>query len=565
MPFKKHNPGCPCCDGPDCMIADYAFDSSGELASFDQEEGDWSIDGGNLQTEDAAAVIRSLDATPYVEQVATVEYLPDAVGDSVIIRFGWNVTEGNWLWAKYTAGEIVDGSGCGSLELGIHTDADGDRILQGPWKVLGGDFGSAKQLRVCYDGQDATFRFRSNDVTRDILLARNFIDFAHPEGKSIGIETGQAGDYKFASLKIEQVGGVCPECDACHQIEDNFPMDYEEDDVYYYSCRWKPIVSGWAQVQEPVSSADTHIITSTTGATIELDKVYRSWTQDRVFEIDLYRENFEWPYDVPKVYFWYVDANNHFYVEVDDAFFYLFRVVDGVLSEFDVIASGQPGSVVRVTLYLSKHILGIAQEGGTKEYFYNAPSEPSTIRIEAYSVQSGGFLRVDRVEEYCETPDRTCGGCQEELVSEGLPERMEIVVEDCTEDSRINGTYIARLVNRQSWRCQIVDADANLCLWRVINMPDTFIEMMLLTAKSTISSGAVIWFVTQAQKKAEEPPGAYGWSYRLEESIELFECAAIEEKSLSPMSGFLSVCRTPYTSDSDTAGTCHVTALENQL
>jgi hypothetical protein len=563
MAFRKHNPGCPCCD--DCTIAEYAFSASAELSEFTQDAGTWTVSDGYLQTTSASALLIADAETTSVEQVITLKYLPEASGDSVTIRFGWDTTSGDYLWAKYTAGSEANGSGCGEIELGIYIDGTGSETLEGPWTVIDGEFGSEKELRVCYDGERATFRFRVGTTTKDIAIAFEPEGFTHPGGKTVGIETGQAATYKFDSLKIEDVGNGCPECDDCFEIDELFPRDYEASGTYYHSCRWTSKVAGWAQDQ----SAD-RIVSTTSGAVIQLEKEYVAWDQERAFRIEY--DLTTSPDDVLKIYFWWVDANNHYYLQCTGGGGQVYQVVAGsatLLGSAPATSYGEFGSGPYVRdIYLIDgriSVSGIVWSGGTaagsiSEFFKPAPSSPSFIRFESATVQEDGEVAVERFRESCGTHNRGCNGCSDGSVFNGLPERVEIVVSGNTADNRINGTYIATLINQPDpWACRIIDSTDPICVWQVLNLPSGFSYMVF--SSDWEAGSQALYFIANI-------PGVGGGRWVYADRLTSFpKCADFDGKQLNPNDPWYPLgisCPGTKTPTDGTGGTCYITALENE-
>jgi len=285
-----------------CTILDEPFNGDSVPSTVTVVSGSWSVASGSISTSDSGAVWRTTNTMGTTHHV-TLTFQAGNSGDVLDLRFGWDTTNGDYLFAR-----VEVGTSCGKLSIG-HYDGSSETILEGPYHIAGVTTGTDQSLVVCWDGDWAVATLGGTTIE-----AETGIDFIDPAGEYVGVATQNAGSYDVSQLTIDYIidndYNICHTCAPCPDYTDTFSS---------LSCVWTND-GNWS-----VSNGDAS--SSTSNSLLLLEKYYKR-ARVRRFKVDFTTEHQD---DEFRFYFFYVDSNNHAYVEyIRDTGFTIHEVSGGV-------------------------------------------------------------------------------------------------------------------------------------------------------------------------------------------------------------------------------------------
>jgi len=221
MPWKKHSPGCPCCD--DCQI---------DIDGWTQVSGTWTVDGDNLDTEDSNALAVTTNDHPEDKDTHYLSAIINGENDGDCLRLVVAYEDSN----NYLYGEVEVGATQGIFRLFQVTG--GSHFQLGLDSIAGGlKTGNDLTIRVCYR-DDGLMIIQKYSRTSSTIESRYqaFAESPAPSGKKVGVATGSidaSSTATFSSVlwyihKEEadsySEGNDCPECreiSTCNNCKDN--------------------------------------------------------------------------------------------------------------------------------------------------------------------------------------------------------------------------------------------------------------------------------------------------------------------------------------------------------
>lgn len=223
MAFKKHNPGCPCCDI--CQIP---------IAGWSEESGDWELSNQVHSTNDDNALLVTTNEHPdgLSTHVLRFTFQGDDEGDVIRAYLCYEDSD-NYLMAEFEIGPSL-----GDGKVRMYQKASGTLTELGDeLTVTMLQKGMFHEVWLCYDGEHFSYT--------SYYLGSHRWEAATATGKRIGIGTGAItaqAQFAVAWARIFDDPDE-PTCRKCHNV--TFSCSNCEDDVQ--PANMKVVVSGAAQ------------------------------------------------------------------------------------------------------------------------------------------------------------------------------------------------------------------------------------------------------------------------------------------------------------------------------